>query len=97
MAETAPENVVKNNGGVIMYKISMHVEGMMCPMCEKHMNDAIKNAFDVKKVTSSHTDKKTEILSKVSLSEEEVRTAVAETGYQISDFSCEEKKGLFSR
>lgn len=80
-----------------MYKISMHVEGMMCPMCEKHMNEAIKKAFGVKKVTSSHTDKKTEILSKVSLSEEEVRAAVAETGYQISEFSCEEKKGLFGR
>ena len=80
-----------------MYKISMHVEGMMCPMCEKHMNDAIKNGLSVKKVTSSHTEKKTEILSKAPLSEEEVRTAIAETGYQISEFSCEEKKGLFSR
>ncbi len=79
-----------------MYKITMHVEGMMCPMCEKHMNEAIKK-LDVKKVTSSHADKKTEILSKVSLSEDEVRAAVAETGYQISEFSCEEKKGLFSR
>ena len=80
-----------------MYKITMHVEGMMCPMCEKHMNDAIKAAFDVKKVTSSHVEKKTEILSKVALSEAEVLAAVAETGYKVSDFSCEEKKGLFGR
>lgn len=80
-----------------MYKISMHVEGMMCPMCEKHMNEAIKKAFDVKKVTSSHTEKKTEILAKKPLAEDEVKTAVAETGYLISEFSCEEKKGLFSR
>ncbi len=68
----------------------------MCPMCEKHMNDAIKK-LDVKKVTSSHTEKKTEILAKSPLLEEEVKAAIAETGYQISDFSCEEKKGLFSR
>ena len=80
-----------------MYKITMHVEGMMCPMCEKHMNDAIKAAFDVKKVTSSHVEKKTEILSKVALSEVEVLAAVAETGYKVSNFSCEEKKGLFGR
>ncbi len=80
-----------------MFKITMHVEGMMCPMCEKHMNDAIKAAFEVKKVNSSHTEKKTEILAKAPLSEDEVRAAIAETGYQISEFSCEEKKGLFSR
>jgi len=80
-----------------MYKISMHVEGMMCPMCEKHMNEAIKKGLDVKKVTSSHTEKRTEILSKKPYSEDEVKVAIAEVGYQISEFSCEEKKGLFSR
>ena len=80
-----------------MYKVTMHVEGMMCPMCEKHMNDAVKKNLDVKKVTSSHQEKRTEILSKIPLSEEEVRNAVAETGYEISEFSCEKKKGLFSR
>ena len=77
-----------------MYKITFSVEGMMCPMCEKHMNDAIKSAFKVKKVSSSHTEKKTEILSKNPISEADLFSAVEATGYQVSDFSCEKKIGF---
>ncbi len=77
-----------------MFKITMHVEGMMCPMCEKHMNDAVRAAFNVKKVISSHTEKTTEIISKAPISESEIADAIKETGYQISDFKCEEKKGF---
>ena len=32
-----------------MYKITAEVEGMACGMCEAHVNDAIRVAFDVKK------------------------------------------------
>ena len=77
-----------------MYKITVSVEGMMCPMCEKHMNDAVKAAFKVKKVTSSHAEKKTEILSKAPISESELLRAVEATGYQVSDFKCEKQKGF---
>ncbi|MBQ4545227.1 MAG: cation transporter [Oscillospiraceae bacterium] len=82
-----------------MVKITMHVEGMMCPHCEAHMNDAIKVAFDVKKVTSSHADKMTEIISKEPISEEEIKNAVKETGYSVSDIKIEEYKkfSLFGR
>ena len=38
-----------------MLKIMVQVDGMMCGMCEAHVNDAICKAFPVKKVTSSHT------------------------------------------
>ena len=38
-----------------MYKITAEVEGMACGMCEAHVNDAIRAAFDVKKVSSSHS------------------------------------------
>ena len=38
-----------------MVKITLEVEGMACGMCEAHVNDAIRKAFPVKKVTSSHT------------------------------------------
>lgn len=37
-----------------MVKTTLGIDGMMCGMCESHMNDAIRNNFDVKKVTSSH-------------------------------------------
>lgn len=40
-----------------MIKITVGVEGMACGMCEAHVNDAVRGAFPVKKVTSSHTKK----------------------------------------
>ena len=33
-----------------MFKTTVGIEGMMCGMCEAHVNDAIRKAFDVKKV-----------------------------------------------
>ena len=42
-----------------MVKTTLGIDGMMCGMCESHMNDAIRNNFDVKKVTSSHSKKQT--------------------------------------
>ena len=41
-------------------------------MCEAHINEAVRNAFRVKKVTSSHTKKQTDILA-----EQELKDAVA--------------------
>ncbi|EKC59112.1 Copper chaperone, partial [human gut metagenome] len=38
-----------------MVKTTLKIDGMMCGMCESHVNDAIRNAFPVKKVTSSHS------------------------------------------
>lgn len=38
-----------------MVKITVGVKGMQCGMCEAHVNDAVRKAFPVKKVTSSHT------------------------------------------
>lgn len=78
-----------------MYKAILSVEGMMCPMCEKHMNEAIKKNLKVSKVTSSHTEKETEILSRKPLSEVEILEATKETGYTVSDIRFEKKKGFF--
>lgn len=46
-----------------MTKTTLKIDGMMCGMCESHMNDAIRNAFKVKKVTSSHTAGESVIIS----------------------------------
>lgn len=37
-----------------MTQITIKIDGMMCGMCESHVNDAVRRAFPVKKVTSSH-------------------------------------------
>ncbi|MBO4418840.1 MAG: cation transporter [Oscillospiraceae bacterium] len=79
-----------------MTKTVLSVEGMMCAMCEKHLNEAIEKAFNVKKVTSSHTKKETEILSEAPLDEELLKTTVDAAGYTLNGIHTEpfEKKGF---
>ncbi len=36
----------------MILKITVKVDGMMCGMCESHVNDAVRKAFSVKKVTA---------------------------------------------
>lgn len=81
-----------------MFKITLKINGMACSMCEAHMNDAVKDNFKVKKVESSHKDKRTVILSETEISEAEIRKVVEETGYTLEGYSSEisEKKGFFS-
>ena len=52
-----------------MVKTSLGIDGMMCGMCESHMNDAIRKNFDEKKVTSSQSKKQTEVISEEALDE----------------------------
>ena len=37
-----------------MTQYTVKVDGMQCGMCEAHVNDAVRKALPVKKVTSSH-------------------------------------------
>ena len=41
-----------------MIKTTVKVDGMMCGMCESHVNDAVRKVFQVDKVTSSHLERK---------------------------------------
>lgn len=81
-----------------MVKTVLEVKGMACGMCESHVNEAIRNAFSVKKVTSSHAKNETEIISEVPLDEEKIKSVIAETGYELGAIKSEpyQKKGLFS-
>lgn len=56
-----------------MTKITVTVDGMMCGMCESHVNDAVRRAFPVKKVTSSHSKGQTVILTDSSIDEDALR------------------------
>ena len=82
-----------------MTKTTLKIDGMMCGMCESHMNDAIRKAFKVKKVTSSHTKGETVIISENPVDEGALREAIEPTGYRLEGISSEsyEKKGLFGR
>ncbi len=77
-----------------MTKTVLKIDGMMCGMCESHMNDAVRNAFKVKKVTSSHSKGETEIISEEALNETQLKEVVEKTGYKLLGIESEpyEKK-----
>ena len=82
-----------------MIKITIGIEGMACGMCEAHINDAVRQAFSVKKVTSSHTKKQTIIITEDDISEQDLKKVISNTGYEVVSVSSEsyEKKGLFGK
>ena len=79
--------------------MTVGIEGMACGMCEAHVNEAIRNTFRVKKVTSSHTKKQTIILAEQDIPEEDLKNVVAKAGYEVVSVNSEpyEKKGWFKR
>lgn len=80
-----------------MFKTTLSISGMACSMCESHVNDAIRNAFSVEKVTSSHTKGETVIISKEEPNKERLAEIIAATGYTLNGIQTEPyvKKGLF--
>ena len=80
-----------------MEKILVKIDGMMCGMCEAHVNDAIRKSFPVKKVSSSHSKGETVIVTDTDIDEARLRQAIDETGYTVLSIQREpyEKKGLF--
>lgn len=80
-----------------MLKTTVKVDGMMCGMCESHVNDAVRRAFSVKKVTSSHNKGETVIISEADIDEMALRSAIDATGYEVKSVTKApyEKKGLF--
>ena len=82
-----------------MYKTTVRIDGMMCGMCEAHVNDAIRSKVKVKKVSSSHKNGETVIISENELTKEMVLAALEGSGYNVMSVTCEpnEKKGLFGR
>lgn len=79
-----------------MVKITLSIQGMACGMCEAHINDAVRKAFPVKKVTSSYRKGKTEIHAETCLDTVRLKSVIDATGYQVMDVQTEsyEKKGF---
>lgn len=81
-----------------MLKYILKIDGMMCGMCEAHINEAIRAAFNVKKVSSSHSAGETVIITEAPLDESKLADTVGGTGYTLVSVKDEpyEKKGFFS-
>ena len=82
---------------IIMVKTVLKIDGMMCGMCEAHMNDLIRKNFKVKKVTSSAKDGETVIISDAELDIPWAKKEIKDIGYELISYTSEpyEKKGFF--
>ena len=79
-----------------MIETIVKVDGMMCGMCEGHINDAIRSHFPVKKVSSPHSKGQTVIRSQEALDQAQLRQVIDATGYKVLDVVSRpvEKRGL---
>ena len=83
-----------------MIKTTLKIDGMMCSMCEAHINDVIRKAVPgAKKVAASRTKGEASFLSETAADEAALKDAIAATGYTCLSVSSEpfEKKGWFAR
>lgn len=83
-----------------MVKTVLKIDGMMCGMCESHMNDLIRQNFTVDKVTSSAKNGETVVISKEELDMDLAGRKIKDIGYDLVSYASEpyekeKKKGLF--
>ena len=81
-----------------MIKITVKVGGLQCGMCEAHINDAVRNAFPVKRVTSSRGRKETVILTEGDIEDPKLASCINGAGYTFYSATREpyEKKGMLA-
>ncbi len=73
-------NAMKRN--LIEYDLA--IDGMMCGMCEAHVNDLIRRKFPfVKKVKSSVRKNRTVIKTETPIDLDELKAALNATGYIV--------------
>ena len=93
----ASEHKIQNAKNNQLIRTRVEVDGMMCGMCEAHVNEAIRKAIPVKKVSSSRTRGETIILTESAPDTEKIRKAINETGYTVISINSTpymEKKSL---
>ena len=81
-----------------MVETILKVQGMMCGMCESHINEVVRKTAQVSKVSSPHTRGETVIVSEQELDIETLKQAIAATGYTVTGAETRpyEKKGFFA-
>ena len=80
-----------------MVKTTVAVDGMMCSMCESHINEVIRKNFKIKKVAANRGKGEAVIVSEEAPDPDLLRKVIADTGYTAGEVKTEPyvKKGLF--
>ena len=67
-----------------MEKISLHVEGMMCPHCENRVETALKGLNGVTECKANHLEHRVEVtFDPHQVTESELKDAIVQQGYEV--------------
>ena len=82
-----------------MIKTTLKIEGMMCGMCEAHIDTIRKTVPSAKKVVASRSKGEASFLTDDTIDEQALKKAISETGYSClsAESVSYEKKGFFRR
>ena len=83
-----------------MNKVMLKIDGMMCGMCEAHINDTIRKVYPkAGKVASSRKKCECTFLLDDEPDEDKLKAAIDATGYEFKGIKSEPfvKKGFFKR
>ncbi|MGM9971946.1 MAG: heavy-metal-associated domain-containing protein [Anaeroplasmataceae bacterium] len=75
-----------------MKEIILNVNGMMCGMCEAHVNDAVRKVANPKKVKSSHKANTTTIICEDEVDVNSIVKAIEALGYKVEGIEEKPKK-----
>lgn len=70
-----------------MVLTTVKIDGMMCAMCEAHVNDVIRRTFSAKKIKTSHKKGTAEFVSAALPDAQQLRAAIEGTGYRVLEIS----------
>ena len=69
-----------------MIQTTLKIDGMMCGMCEAHMNDVVRKNCQIKKVTSSAKDGETVVISENELDIPWLKKEIKAIGYELVSY-----------
>ena len=75
-----------------MNKYIIGIDGMMCGMCEMHVESKIKESFVVKKAKASHITNKVVVITEANLIEDDFKAALDPAGYRVTSFEKQAAK-----
>ncbi len=80
-----------------MNRYKLKIDGMMCSMCETHVNEIVRKGFKINKVKSNHSKNEVIFTSEEDISKDTIKKVFEPTGYKVLSVEVEKnaKKKLF--
>ncbi len=88
-SDTSGDNSIVVEDQNVIKKITLQIDGMMCGMCESHINDAIRSNLNVKKLKTSHATGLSEFQTNDVVSDDRLKEIINKTGYKVLEIKRE--------